>query len=177
MVRTPLEPAAMLPAIKNAVYQAGSDQPVYNIRTMQELVSGSMARQRFPMLLLVAFAVLAVLLASVGVYGVISYSMSQRVREMGIRMALGAGKRDVLRMVIRHGLQLALIGIAIGAAAALILARVLSSFSRLLYGVRASDPWTFLAVSSVLIGATLLACYVPARRAAKVDPMVALRYE
>jgi predicted permease len=177
VVRTPLNPAAVMPAIKNAVYGASGDQPVYNIRTMRDLVSGSMARQRFPMILLVAFAALALLLATVGIYGVISYSTAQRVPEIGIRMALGATKRDVLQMLITQGLRLALIGVAIGVVAASILTRVLSSFSRLLYGVRASDPLTFMAVSLCLIIAALLACYIPARRAAQLDPMIALRHE
>jgi predicted permease len=177
VVRTPLPSAALMPALKTAVNQAGSDQPIYNIAAMQSLVSRSMARQRFPMILLSAFAALALVLATVGIYGVISYSMTQRVREIGIRMALGAVKRDVLQMVVGHGLRLALAGVAIGLAAQLILARVLLSFSHLLYGVRATDPWTFLAVSLVLIGAALAACYLPARRAAALDPMIALRQE
>ena len=129
------------------------------------------------MILLGAFAALALLLATLGIYGVISYSMSRRVREIGIRMALGAEKSDVLQIVIGQGIRLALTGVAIGAAAALILTRLLSSFSHLLYGIGASDPFTFVAVSLVLISAALLACYFPARRAATVDPMVALRYE
>ena len=176
-VRTPLDASALMPSIKNAVYGAGSDQPVYNVRTMQELVSASMSSQRFPMILLSAFAVLALLLASVGIYGVISYSMTQRVHELGIRMALGATRRDVLRMVIEQGLRLAVAGVAIGSVSALIFARVLSSFSHLLYGVRASDPLTFIAASLVLLGTALLACYIPARRAARLDPMIALRHE
>jgi predicted permease len=176
-VRTSLSSTTVMQAIRSAVYDAGSDQPIYNIRSMQELVSASMASQRFPMILLSAFAVLALLLASVGIYGVISYSMTQRVRELGIRMALGAMRRDVLRMVIGHGLRLALAGVAIGALAAFILARVLASFSHLLYGVRAWDPLTLVAVSVVLIGAAFLACYLPACRAARVDPMIALRHE
>jgi predicted permease len=176
-VRTSLDGATVMPAIRKAVYDAGSDQPIYNIHTMQELVTGSMGRQRFPMLLLVAFAVLALLLAAVGIYGVISYSAARRVQEIGIRMALGAVQRDVLRMVMGQGLRLALGGVALGIAAALILTRVLLSFSHLLYGVGASDPVTFAAVSLVLIGAALLACYIPARRAARLDPMIALRHE
>jgi len=177
VVRTPLDAAAVMPAIKHAVYQAGSDQPIYNIHSMQALVSESMAGQRFPMILLSAFAVLALLLASVGIYGVISCSMAQRVREIGIRMALGAVRRDVLRMLIGQALRLGLAGVVIGAVAAFILTRVLASFSRLLYGVRAWDPVTLIAVSLVLISADFLACYLPARRAARVDPMIALRHE
>jgi putative ABC transport system permease protein len=166
-----------MPAIKKAVYGAGTEQPVYDVQTMQEFAAQSMASQRFPMILLGTFAGLALALASVGIYGVISYSVAQRVHEIGIRMALGAQKRDVLRMVIGQSLRLALAGLAIGVAAALILTRLLSSFSDLLYGVRASDPVTFVTVSIVLTGVAVLACYVPARRATKVDPIVALRYE
>jgi ABC-type antimicrobial peptide transport system permease subunit len=129
------------------------------------------------MILLGAFAALALLLASVGIYGVISYSVSQRVREIGIRMALGADKRDVFRMVVGQGLALALAGLAIGVAAALILTRLLSSFSLLLYGVGASDPLTFTTVSVMLILVAVLACCIPARRAMRVDPMAALRFE
>lgn len=176
-VRTSIEAGAVMPAIKNAVYGAGSDQPVYNIHSMQELVAESMGRQRFSMLLLVVFAAVALLLAFVGIYGVISYSMTQRVRELGIRMALGAMRRDVLRMVIGQGVRLAVTGVAIGAVAASVLTRVVSSFSHLLFEVRASDPATFIAVPLLLICAALLACYIPARRAADVDPMSALRNE
>jgi putative ABC transport system permease protein len=136
-----------------------------------------MSSQRFPMILLGAFAVLALLLASVGIYGVISYSVTQRVHEIAIRIALGAEKRDVFRMVVGQGLRLALAGLAIGAAAALILTRSLSSFSHLLYGVRASDPLTFVTISVVLTAVAVLACYLPARRATHVDPLVALKYE
>jgi predicted permease len=176
-VRTPLDAATLIPAIKRAVYGAGSEQPVYSIRTMQALVSESMSAQRFPMILLGVFAGLALLLASVGIYGVISYSVAQRVHEIGIRMALGAEKQNIFRMVVGHGLRLALAGLVIGTAGALILTRLLSSFSHLLYGVGTSDPLTFAAVSVVLTGVAVLASYVPARRAMLVDPMVALRYE
>ena len=177
VVRTPLDAAAIMPAIRNAVDEAGSDQPIYNVDTMQELVSASIGRQRFPMFLLAAFSLLALLLASVGTYGVISHSTTRRVHEIGIRMALGAVKGEVLRMILRQGLGLALTGIAIGAGAAFILTRALSGFSSLLYGVQPGDPLTFIVVSLVLVGAALLACYIPARRAAGLDPMIALRNE
>ena len=144
---------------------------------MQEIVSGSMSSQRFPMVLLGAFAGLALLLASVGIYGLISYSVTQRVHEIGIRVALGAQAWDVFRLVVGQGLRLALAGVAIGAAATLILVRVLSSFSSLLYGVGASDPTTFIGVAILLAIVALAACWIPARRAMRVDPMVALRYE
>ncbi len=176
-VRTPLDPATVMPGIKKAAAGASGDEPVYNVRTMRDFFSGSMVRQRFTMILLVAFAGVAWLLATVGIYGVISYSTEQRVPEIGIRMALGAAKRDVLRMLIGQGLRLAITGVAIGAVAAAVLTRVLSSFSHLLYGVRASDPLTFVIVSLGLMMAALLACYIPARRAAQVDPMIALRHE
>ena len=177
IVRTPLNVATIMPTIKAAVYGAGSDQTVYDVQTMKQIASESMSSQRFPMILLGAFAGLALLLASIGIYGVISYSVAQRVHEIGIRMALGAENRRIFRLVIGQGLRLALAGLAIGAAAALLLTRLLSGFSHLLYGVGASDPLTFIAVSAVLTATAVLACYIPARRAMRVDPMVALRYE
>jgi len=177
MVRTTLDTVTVMPQIKAAVYGAGSDQAVYSVQTMQQFVSQSMSSQRFPMILLVVFAGLALLLASIGIYGVISYSVVQRVHEIGIRMALGAERSSVFRMVIGQGLRLALIGSVFGAVAALVFARLLSSFSHLLYGVGASDPVTFVAVSLVLVGVAVLACYIPARRAMRVDPVVALRCE
>jgi predicted permease len=176
-VRTPLDAATIMPAIRNVIYGTGKDQPVYDVQTMQRIATDSMASQRLPMMLLGGFAVLALLLASVGIYGVISYSVTLRVQEIGIRMALGAQRRDVFRMVIGQGLGLALTGLLIGAAGSLLLARLLASFSRLLYGVRTSDPLTFAAVSLVLVGVSVLACYLPARRASRMDPMVAFRCE
>jgi predicted permease len=177
VVRTSLDAASVLPEIKNAVDAAGGEQPVYHIQAMQEIVSQSMASQRFPMILLAAFAGLALLLAAIGIYGVISYSVTQRTHEIGIRMALGAGRAEVFRLVIGQGVKLALAGLSIGIAAALILTRILPGFSRMLYGVDASDPVTFIAVSAMLAGVAIFACYIPARRAASVEPMVALRYE
>src|SRR4029077_12603991 len=177
VVRTPLEASTVLAEIRKAVYGAGSDQPIYNVHTIKQIVSESMSSQRFPMIILGTFAGLALLLASIGIYGVISYSVSQRVHEIGIRMALGADKRDVFQMVVGQGLALALAGLAIGVVGALILTRLLTSFSLLLYGVGASDPLTFTTVSVMLTMVATLACYIRARRATRVDPMVALRYE
>jgi predicted permease len=177
VVRTPLDASIVLPEIREAVYRAAGDQTVYHAQTMAEIVSKSMSPQRFPLILLGSFASLALLLASIGIYGVISYSVTQRVHEIGIRMALGAEKRDVFRMVVVQGLCLALAGLVIGVTAALVLTPLLSSFSHLLYGVGASDPVTLVSVSAVLIGVASLASYLPARRAMRVDPMVALRYE
>jgi len=176
-LRTPLDISSIMPSIRDAVRQTAGDQPIYNIHTMPELVSGSMSKQRFPMLLLSCFALLALLLASVGTYGVVSYSITRRTQEIGLRLALGAARRSVLGMIIQQGVMLAVAGIATGTAAALILAPASSSFSHLLFGVDSRDPLTVAAVSLTVIGAALLACYFPARRAAKVDPVVALRYE
>jgi ABC-type antimicrobial peptide transport system permease subunit len=177
VVRTPLDIAAIMPAIKAAIYSAGSEQPVYQVHTMQEIASQAMSSQRFPLILLGTFAGLALILASVGVYGLVSYSVSQRTHEIGIRMALGAQRAEIFRMVISQCLRLAIAGLTIGVAAALVLTRLLSAFSRLLYGVGEEDPLTFVAVSLALTVLAISACYVPAGRAAKVDPMVALRHE
>jgi putative ABC transport system permease protein len=177
ILHTSFDTAAVMPAIRRAVYGAGRNAAVYDVRSMQDIISESMSSQRFPMILMGAFAALALLLAFVGIYGVISYSVAQHVHEIGIRMALGAEKQDVFRLVIGHGLRLALAGLVIGAAAALVLARLISSFSNLLYGVGTGDPATFVSVSLVLTGVAFLACYIPARRATKVDPIVALRHE
>lgn len=177
IVRTPLTIAALQPSIQAALDGANGGQPVYHLETMQEILSESMSSQRFPMVLLAAFAGLALILASIGTYGVLSYSTTRRVREIGIRMALGANRRNVLWAVLGQGLWLALAGVATGAVGALLLTRLLRSFSRLLYGVSAWDPATFLAVSLALLASALLACYIPARRAASVDPMTALRHD
>jgi predicted permease len=177
VVRTPLDAATLIPAIKATVYQAGSEQPIYHVQTMRQIVADSMSEQRFPMILLGTFAGLALLLAAVGIYGMISYSVTQRVQEIGIRMALGADKGNVLRLFILRELRLVLAGIGAGIGGALILTRTLSSLSHLLYGIGSSDPLTFAAVSLVLIGVAALASYIPARQAARLDPVVALRYE
>ena len=177
LVRSTLDPAIMLPEIRKVVNGMGSQQTIYDVQTMEQVLSASMSRQRFPMILLGIFGGLALVLASVGIYGVISYSVAQRVHEIGIRMALGAQKRDVLQMVIFDGIRLALAGVAVGLAAALVLTRLVAAFSSLLYGVKPDDPLTFFAVSVLLTSVALLACYIPSRRATKVDPMVALRHE
>ena len=176
-VRTPLDAATIMREIKNVIYGVAKDQPVYDIQTIEQVVTASMAAERLPMMLLGAFSSLALVLASVGIYGVISYSVTQRVQEIGIRMALGAKRRDVLRMVLGQGLLLVVVGLMAGAGVALLLGRLLSSFSHLLYGVGANDPATLVTVSAILLAVAAAACSVPARRAMRVNPIVALRYE
>lgn len=177
VARANLPVATVLPSIRATIYGVSNDQPVYDVRTMQELVSQSMALQRFPMVLLGAFAGLALFLASIGIYGVMSHSVNQRLHEIGIRIALGAERRNIFRMLVGQGLRLALVGLAIGTASGLILARLISNFSHLLYGVSANDPLTFIVVSLLLLTVAVLACYIPARRAMSVDPLITLRYE
>ena len=160
--------------IRHAVTRLDKDLPVYEIQTMEQRLSESVAQPRFRTLLLVVFASLALLMAIVGIYGVISYSVAQRTHEIGLRIALGAQRSDVLAMVIKQGLTLTLIGLVIGAVGALGASRVLETF---LYEVRPTDPATYIGISLLLLVVGLLACFIPARRAAKVDPMVALRYE
>ena len=174
VVRSSSDLASLSAAIRDQVWSVDKDIPIPNIRTMDQLLSTSVARPRFNMLLLGVFAVIALVLSAVGVYGVMSYSVVQRTHEIGIRMALGAAKPDVLKLVVVQGLKLLLIGIGLGLLAALALTRVLTS---MLFGVEPTDPATFAMISVLLACVALTACIVPARRATKVDPIVALRYE
>jgi putative ABC transport system permease protein len=173
-VRTAAEPDSMVSAVRAQVRDVDPNQPLYHVATLQQVLSESLAPRRFNVLLLGIFAGIALALATVGIYGVMAFSVTQRTHEIGIRMALGAQKSDVLKVVVGQGFKLVVTGVAIGIAGALALTRFLSS---LLYGVKPTDPITFAAVSLILIAVALLACYIPARRATKVDPMVALRYE
>ena len=174
VIRTASNPTGAAAAVRDAVRQVDSDQPVIQMRTMQDVVSESIWRQHVSASMLGLFAAIALVLSAVGIYGVLSYSVSRRRHEIGIRSALGATRRDILRMVVGEGLLLTLMGVGIGVAVALGLTRLLTG---LLYGVRPRDPLTFVALALLLIIVALLAVYVPARRAISVDPMVALRYE
>jgi putative ABC transport system permease protein len=168
------DPAAMTDAVRRAVHEVDPNQPVYGVQTMEQVLSDSVASQRLSMTLLSLFGAVAMILAAVGIYGVMSYAVVQRTHEIGIRMALGARGRDVLRMVVGQGMVLALAGVVVGLAGAFALSRVVKS---LLFGVTATDPLTFVGVPLVLLLVALLSTFIPARRATKVDPMVALRYE
>lgn len=174
VVRTALPPSAILPAIKDAIWRVNKDQPIFNVRPMSQIIAGTTSAQRVAFLTLDAFALLALALAAIGIYGVTSYAVMQRVQEIGVRVALGAQRGDILGLVVRSGMKLAGAGVLIGLIASFGLTRLMAT---LLFGVSASDPMTFAGVAVLLFAVALLACYVPARRAAKVDPMVALRYE
>jgi putative ABC transport system permease protein len=174
VVKTDVEPSSLAAAVRKTVWELDKDQPVSDVRTMEEVLSESIARQRFSTLLLAIFAGLALALAAVGIYGVMSYAVAQRTREIGIRMALGAQAGVVLRLMMRQGLKLASAGVVLGLAGALLLTRLMSS---LLFGVSATDPLTLATISLMLVGVALLASYIPARRAAKVDPLIALRHQ
>ncbi|HET6851494.1 MAG TPA: ABC transporter permease [Pyrinomonadaceae bacterium] len=174
VVKTDVEPASMAETVRKAVWDIDKDQPVSNIRTMEEILAESIARQRFSMLLLAIFAGVALVLAGVGIYGVMSYSVAQRTHEIGIRMALGAQTGAVLKLAVGYGMKLVIIGIVVGLIAAFALTRLMAT---LLFGVTATDPATFTLISLLLIAVAALASYIPARRATKVNPIIALRYE
>jgi hypothetical protein len=165
---------SLINEVQQAVWFVDPDLPLYQVHTLDYFYSKSMARTSFTLVMLALAGGMALFLGVVGLYGVIAYSVSQRTHEIGIRMALGAQKRDVLKLVVNGGMGLTVIGVGAGVAGALVLTRFLSS---LLYGVKPTDPLTFAVVSFLLTGVALLACYIPARRATKADPLVALRYE
>lgn len=174
LLRGQLDTAAIPVQLREQVQSVDPGLPVFGAKTLDDLLSASLAERRFSMEVVGLFALTALLLAGMGIYGVISYIVSERTREIGIRLALGAQSRNILRMVVRQGLGLALAGAAIGLVAALIVSHLMAG---LLYGVRPTDPFTFAGVALLLIAVALLACYIPARRAIRVDPLVALRYE
>ncbi len=174
VIRSAAEPASLIPAIRHAVLAVDNNQPVTEIKSMRQWITESVFARRTNMFLLGLFASVALILAAVGIYGVMSYTVSQRTHEIGVRLALGAQSKDVLRLVVGQGMRLVLIGVLIGIAAASALMRLMSNW---LYGVSATDPATFVVIALLLASIALLACYLPARRAIKVEPMVALRYE
>jgi putative ABC transport system permease protein len=174
IVRTTADPLNVTAAVRSQVQALDPNQPVYNVSTMERTLDQSLVTQRLSMTLLSFLAGLALILAAVGIYGVMSYTVTQRSHEIGIRMAIGAQRRDVFRMVIGRGMILTLIGVALGLVGAFALTRLMAT---MLYGVEPTDPATFVSIGILLIGVALVACYVPGRRATKVDPMVALRYE
>jgi putative ABC transport system permease protein len=174
VVRTDGSPEAILPAVRQKVHELDAELPLANIRTMEDWVANSAAQPRLNATILGIFAALAMLIAVIGIYGVLAYTVNQRTQEIGVRMALGAQPRDVLRLVVVEGMRVTFVGVCGGVLAAILLSRAVSS---LVYGVQVHDPATFATVSVVLSLVALGACAIPARRAAKVDPMVALRYE
>jgi putative ABC transport system permease protein len=174
MLRTRGDASAVAPAARNVIHSLDPQQPIGEVSTMESLLATSVARARFSASLLTVFSLVAMVMAAVGIYGVMSFSVSQRTHEIGVRMALGAQRFDVLKMVVKKGIVLGAIGIVVGLAASYLLTRLIST---LLFEVTATDTVTFVIVSLGLFLVTLLACYVPARRATRVDPLKALRYE
>ncbi|MGC1492620.1 MAG: ABC transporter permease [Candidatus Acidiferrum sp.] len=174
VLRTEGDPVLVMAAVRRAVAEIDSREVIYNVKTMNDVVSSSFAARRLSMILLSIFAALALVLACVGIYGVISYLVGQRTQEIGVRMALGAQGRDVLRLVVGHGLKMALVGVAIGIGAALALTRLMANE---LFGVSSHDPLTFMGVAILLMAVAVAACYIPAQRAMCVDPIIALRHE
>jgi ABC-type antimicrobial peptide transport system permease subunit len=174
VIRTDGDPLRLVAAVRNQVQAVDKDQPISNINRMDALLARTVSQPRFNLLLLAIFAGLALLLAAVGIYGVMSYLVTQRTHEIGVRIALGAQTHDVIKLVVRQGMALTLTGVVIGLIAAFGLTRLIKN---LLFGVSATDPVTFSMIAILLSGVALLACYLPARRATKVDPIVALRQE
>jgi predicted permease len=174
VLRTQGDPAAIVGAVRSTVAELDPREVVYGVQTMQGVLAGSLAPRRLAMLLLGAFAALALVLCCIGIYGVISHLVGQRTHEIGVRMALGAQPADVMRLILSQGLRMAFLGVLIGIVAALALTRLMASQ---LFGVSSSDPLTFVGVGVLLTLVALLACYIPARRAIRVDPLIALKYE
>jgi len=174
VLRTKGDPTALAAAARKEVQGIDPDQPVAAVKTMEQWLETAVAAPRYRTSLIGLFALVALILACTGIYGVMSYSVTQRTHEIGVRMALGARRFDVLKLVVRQGMALVVVGVLLGVVAAIGLTRVMSS---LLFGVTAKDPLTFVAVAAVLTVVAFIACYLPARRATKVDPLVALRYE
>ena len=172
VIRSSLEPQSLATSVRQAVWSLDKDLPIANAHTMEDLLFESVARARFRTFVFVVLGTLAIVLAVTGIYGVISYLVSQRTREIGIRVALGAQRRTVLGLIIRQGMGLALVGAAIGLIAAFVLTRLMRG---LLYEVEATDPLTFASITILVLLVSVAACWIPARRAAKVDPLVALR--
>ncbi len=174
VIRTTGTPMAMAESVRRAILEVDPAQPVANVRTMEDVLGASVAQRRLIMMLLSGFAGASLLLAAIGLYGVIAYGVSQRTHEIGIRIAMGGQARDVLQLVIGHGMKLALIGVGLGLIGSVALTRLLKT---LLYGVSATDPITFTLIALLILCVALLACWIPARRATKVDPMITLRSE
>lgn len=174
LIRTDSAPGPLLDSLRSTARQINPEHLLYSAETMDHIVASTLAPRRFSMILLGVFALLALLLSSIGIYGVVSYLVGQRTHEIGLRMALGARQADVLRLILANGMKMALAGLVIGVAAAIALTRLMAS---LLYGVSATDPITFVGVALVLTLVAAAACCIPARRAMRVDPMVALRHE
>ncbi len=174
VIRTPNDPNALAGSVRGIIKSVDSDLPVFRVRTMDQFVADSMTQRKFALLLICVFACLALLLSAIGLYGVMAYSVTQRTHELGLRMALGAQASDVLKLVVKQGMLLAVVGLGLGVVGAIFLSRLMKT---MLFNVSATDPLVFVAIALTLAAVALLACFVPARRATKVDPMVALRYE
>nr|MDQ3013316.1 ABC transporter permease [Acidobacteriota bacterium] len=174
VMRTSVAPQSLMKAVPESVRQLDRNLPVSGVVSMEQVVADTLWQPRFNLQLIGLFAALALVLASLGLYGVMSYAVTERTHEVGLRMALGAGRRDVLKLLVGQGMKLALLGVGLGLLAALALTRLMT---KLLFGVSVTDPLTFAAIALLLVLVALMACWIPARRATKVDPMIALRYE
>jgi putative ABC transport system permease protein len=174
VVRTTVEPLSLVSAVTTAIHQIDPDQPVSNVRTLEQVVSEETSSRELSMTLLTIFAGLALLLATLGIYGVLAYFVVQHTQEIGVRMALGAQRRDIVTMVLKRGMSLVLLGVVIGVAGAFALTRLMSS---MVYGVNVSDPLTYTLIGLLLVSVAVVACLVPAGKATRVDPLTALTYE